>query len=99
MTLPTSWDGRRSVTRRIVFALTVVLTLVVVAGIVLVLTDAPLGNTVVARIVDTAHWLVGPFRRVVPLSDYKQEVALNWGVTAIVYFLVGLVLSRTITSR
>jgi len=87
------------VTRRVVFAVGLVLALIVASGVVLVITAAAPDNPSVVRLIGAARWLAGPFRHVFPRRDLKQDVALNWGLAGGIYFLTGLVLSRTLTSR
>jgi hypothetical protein len=62
---------------------------VIVAGIVLVLLDANLGNVIVRDIHDAASFLAGPFKNVFNPKSHKVNIAVNWGLAAIVYLLVG----------
>lgn len=93
------WDQGPSLIRRLVFGVGLLLALTVAAGIVLVITAAAPNNPTALRLIAAARWLAGPFRHVFPRNDFKQDVALNWGLAGGIYFLTGLVLSRTLTSR
>jgi hypothetical protein len=66
-----------------------IVALVIVAGIVLVLLDANLGNVIVRDIHDAASFLAGPFKNVFSLKGHKANTAVNWGLAAVVYLLVG----------
>ena len=66
-----------------------IVALVIVAGIALVLLDANMGNVIVRDIHDAASFLVGPFKNVFSPKSHKANVAVNWGLAAIVYLLVG----------
>jgi membrane-bound ClpP family serine protease len=63
--------------------------LVIVVGIALVLLDANMGNVIVRDIHDAASFLVGPFKNVFSPKTHKADVAVNWGLAAVVYLLVG----------
>ena len=67
---------------------------VIVAGIVLVLLDANMGNVIVRDIHDAASFLVGPFKNVFSPKSHKVDVAVNWGLAAVVYLLVGSLIAR-----
>jgi putative effector of murein hydrolase LrgA (UPF0299 family) len=62
---------------------------VIVAGIVLVLLNANMGNVIVRDIHDAASFLVGPFKNLFTPKSHKVAVAVNWGLAAIVWLLVG----------
>jgi hypothetical protein len=63
--------------------------LVIVVGIVLVLLGANMSNVIVRDIHDAASFLVGPFKNVFSPKSHKVDVAVNWGLAAVVYLLVG----------
>jgi len=67
--------------------------LIIVAGIVLRLLDANMGNVIVRDIHDAASFLVGPFKNVFAPNNPKANIAANWGLAAIVYLLVGSVIA------
>ncbi len=74
---------------RIVRLITALVVGVIVVGIVLHLLGANGGNAVVSVVYDVAGWLVTPFKGLFNLSDSKLQLALNWGLAAIVYAIVG----------
>ncbi len=74
---------------RLVRLVTGVVVTIIVAGILLVVLDANMSNTIVSNVNDAAKWLVGPFKDVFSLSNPKTEVAVNWGLAAVVYAIAG----------
>jgi hypothetical protein len=84
---------------RAIRLITSLVVLVIVVGIVLLLLKANPGNQVVSAIHDAAAWLAGPFKGLVHLSKARTETAVNWGIAALVYFVVGHVLARFIAPR
>lgn len=74
---------------RLVRLVASVVALVIVVGIVLVLLNANMGNVIVRDIHDAASFLVGPFKNVFSPKSHKVDVAVNWGLAAVVYLLVG----------
>jgi predicted membrane channel-forming protein YqfA (hemolysin III family) len=79
---------------RIVRIVTAVVVGFIVVGIVLHLLDAHASNQIVSFIYDVAGWLVTPFKHVFSVGDAKGNIAVNWGLAAVVYAIVGGVLSR-----
>jgi hypothetical protein len=63
--------------------------LLLVAGIVLHLLHANAGNGVVSTIYDADTWLASPFANVFSIKDADTEIAVNWGLAALVYAIVG----------
>jgi hypothetical protein len=74
---------------RVVSLITWIVVGLVVAGIVLVLLEANRDNTVVDWLLDAARWLATPFRDVFTLDSHKENVAVNYGLAALVYALAG----------
>ncbi|HEX5497290.1 MAG TPA: hypothetical protein VFX70_22230 [Mycobacteriales bacterium] len=79
-----------------VMALTGAITLVIVISIVLVLLGANTHNTLANGIHDLGAWFVTPFRNLFPQPNPKQNVLLNWGIGAVVYFVVGGTIARLV---
>ena len=79
---------------RMVRMLTMAVVVVIVAGIVLHLLDANAGNAVVSAIHDVAGWLVTPFKGLFSFSDNELQIAVNWGLAALVYGIVGSFIAR-----
>jgi hypothetical protein len=71
---------------RLVVACVVV---IIVVAIVLRVLGANTSNTIVSDIHDAAKWLVGPFNNVFSISNPKVSIAVNWGLAALVYLIVG----------
>jgi len=53
-------------------------------------------NTIVTDIHDAANWLVGPFHNVFSVNGAKLNLALNWGLAAVVYAIVGGLLASLV---
>jgi len=70
-----------------------VLALIIVAGILLIVLDANAGNSIVSSIHDAANSLVGPFDGIFTPSDHKVAIAINWGIAAAVYLVVGAIIA------
>ena len=64
-------------------------TLTIVLGIALVVLGANEDNALVGAVRDAADFLAAPFRDVFERDDLKEELAINWGIAVLVYFVVG----------
>src|SRR3954453_12547835 len=87
--------GRLQIARLITMIASIV-ALILIAGIVLVVLKANPSNQIVSAITDAARWLAGPFDGMFSLSKNRIEVAGNWGIAAVVWFLLGRLLARII---
>ncbi|MEA2218115.1 MAG: hypothetical protein QOJ35_741 [Solirubrobacteraceae bacterium] len=67
---------------------------IIVVAILLVVLGANPSNGIVQTFHDAGSWLVGPFKGLFSLSDHKVGIAVNWGIAAIVYGIVGGLLVR-----
>ena len=65
-------------------------------GILLVVLRANPDNSIVSAVHDTARALVGPFKGMFKLDDARANVAVNWGIAALVYLIVGALIARLI---
>jgi hypothetical protein len=74
---------------RIVSLITAVVVGLIVVGIVLVLLEANRDNAIVDWLVGAAGWLAEPFDNVFSLDGRKERIAVNYGLAAVVYALVG----------
>ncbi len=81
---------------RAVGVLAAVVALVLIAGIALVLLKANESNAIVGAVRDAASWLAGPFDRMFTLDRRRTEIAVNWGIAAVVWFALGRLLARVI---
>ncbi|HEV2061253.1 MAG TPA: hypothetical protein VGR12_00260 [Solirubrobacteraceae bacterium] len=79
---------------RLVRFITAAVVVVIVLGIVLHVLDANAGNAFVSTVHDIAGWLVTPFKGLFSFGDNDLQVAVNWGIAALVYGIVGGFLSR-----
>lgn len=79
---------------RLIRALTAVVVLVIAVAIVLWVLSANPHNGVVSDIHDAGAWLVGPFKGLFGIKGAKLHLAVNWGIAAIVYLIVGGFLAR-----
>lgn len=70
--------------------------LLIVVAIILRVVGANGSNSVVSDIHDAARTLVGPFKGMFSIKNPKGELALNWGVAAVVYLIVGNLLAGLI---
>jgi hypothetical protein len=69
---------------------------IIVAGILLIVLEANPGNDIVSAVHDAARALVGPFDGMFSLDSAKATVAVNWGIAAVVYLIVGALVARVI---
>jgi hypothetical protein len=79
---------------RIVSLITTVVVVLIVIGIVLTLLDANKDNQIVKWVLDAAKFLVGPFKDVFKPDSAKTKVAVNWGLAAVIYAIVGGLIAR-----
>ncbi|MEO3786539.1 hypothetical protein ABGB12_24705 [Actinocorallia sp. B10E7] len=78
----------------VVKVLTGVVVGILVIGILLVWADANRGNELVGFILDCGEWLATPFRDVFTPDDPENAIYQNWGLAAVVYAVVGMVVSN-----
>ena len=74
---------------RFVRALPGLIALVIVAAIVLFVLGANQSNAIVSDIHDAGQWLAGPFKNLFSIHHAKVAMAVNWGLAALVYLIVG----------
>lgn len=79
---------------RVVRMITAVVVGLIVVGILLVVLDAKASNDIVRWLLDAARWLVGPFKGMFNVGGHKLDVAVNWGIAALVYGAVGSLIAR-----
>jgi hypothetical protein len=78
----------------VVRAATAVVVGILVVAILLILTEANTSNEIVNWFHDAGSWLAGPFKNLFSIHKHKVEVAVNWGIAALVYGFVGRVIAR-----
>jgi hypothetical protein len=84
---------------RVVRLVVAIVVLLIVAGIVLVLLKANPTNTIVSDVHDAARWLAGPFDGIFSFHSARVALAVNWGLAAVVYLIVGGLIARLLSSR
>ena len=77
------------------FVVGIVVALIVAAILLRVLGANP-HNTIVSDVHDAGRALVGPFAGLFSIHDAKLATAINWGLAAIVYAVVGGLLASLI---
>jgi hypothetical protein len=73
-----------------------VIAVILLLGIAFAIFDASATNTVVSHVNDWAHSLAGPFDGMFHLHSAKASIALNWGLAAVVYLLIGAIIARIV---
>jgi hypothetical protein len=79
---------------RIVSLITSIIVGLIVLAIVLVLLEASRKNGIVDWLVGAGDWLSQPFHQIFSLDSNKATVAVNWGLAALVYGLIGGFIAR-----
>lgn len=79
---------------RIVSLITALVVGLIVIGILLTLLEANKGNDIVKAVLDAGKFLVGPFENVFKPDGAKAKVAVNWGLAAVIYAIVGGLIAR-----
>jgi hypothetical protein len=69
-------------------------TAVIVVGILLVVLGAKPSNEIVKALTDAARWLAGPFKGIFDVGGHKADVAVNWGLAAVIYYAIGHLIAR-----
>ena len=79
---------------RIVTLLTAAVVGLLLLGILLVVLEANRSNDVVNALLDAGRFLAGPLDDVFKLHSHKAAVAVNWGLAALAYLVIGGLISR-----
>ena len=78
---------------RLVRTLAGIIALIIVVAIVLFLVGANPSNQIVSAIHDAGAWLAGPFKNLFSIHDPKLAMAVNWGLAALAYLIVGHIIA------
>lgn len=78
---------------RIVRTLAGIIALIIVVAIVLFLVGANPSNQIVSAIHDAGAWLAGPFKNLFSIHNAKLAMAVNWGLAALAYLIVGHIIA------
>ena len=81
---------------RVVTLAAAVVALILVAGILLVVLKANRDNALASTVRDGARALAGPFDGLFPPKTHKVEVAVNWGIAAVVWYAAGHLIARVL---
>jgi hypothetical protein len=84
---------------RLISMATTLAVAIIVIGIALVLLEANRGNDLVNAVLDAGRWLTEPFAGIFHPGSLKSRIAVNWGLAALVYGLVGGLLARLLLRR
>jgi hypothetical protein len=79
---------------RLVHIAAAIVAAILIAGILLVVLKANPSNEIVSAVHDAARWLAGPFQGLFNLSSHRLEIAVNWGIAAIVWYALGRLITR-----
>ena len=78
---------------RLVRTLAGIIALIIVVAIVLFLVGANPSNQIVSAIHDAGAWLAGPFKNLFSIHNAKLAMAVNWGLAALAYLIVGHIIA------
>ncbi len=81
---------------RIVRVIVGIIVALIVAAILLRVFGANPSNAIVKDIHDAASFFVGPFKNLFSIKNAKASIAVNWGIAAVVYAVVGGFIARLI---
>ena len=84
---------------RIVNLIARVIAAVLVAAILLVVLEANRSNEIVEAVLDAGRFLAGPFKDIFSLDNPKTEIAVNYGLAAVVYLMVAGLITRLLVRR
>src|SRR5690242_9565789 len=87
--------ARGGLARAVSLAGTIVAAIIVIA-ILLVVLGANSSNGIVTAVHDAGQWLAGPFRHLFSFQKHKVEVAVNWGIAAVIWFALSRVIARVL---
>jgi hypothetical protein len=79
---------------RVVALVLSIVVLIIVAGILLVVLKANPANSIVSEVHSWAHWLAGPFDGMFSFHSANTAIAVDWGIAAVVYLIVGGLIVR-----
>ena len=81
---------------RVVMLITSVIVGIIVAAILLRVLGANASNSLVEGVTDLARTLVGPFKDLFTIENAKVEIAVNWGLAALLYLIVGSLIAKVL---
>jgi hypothetical protein len=66
---------------------------IIALGILFIVLEANPSNTIVSTVDDMARGLVGPFDGMFGMDNAKAAVAVNWGIAAFAYLILGVLIA------
>jgi hypothetical protein len=90
--------ARASLARFVILA-TAAIAAILILGIVLTVLEANRSNDIVQAVRDAAALLAGPFDDLFKLDSNKAEVAVNWGIAAVVWLALGRLVAGLLVRR
>jgi hypothetical protein len=87
-----------SIAARVAATAGLALALLIGLGIIFVVFNANRGNIVVSVVLSASEALVGVFRQVVMPTDPSLRLAIEWGLTAVAYVILGRLLAKVFKS-
>jgi hypothetical protein len=79
---------------RVVMLITWIIVAIIVAAILLKVLSANQSNGLVKGVHDLGKTLVGPFKDLFTIKNAKVQIAVNWGLAALLYLIVGSIIAR-----
>jgi uncharacterized protein YggT (Ycf19 family) len=83
---------------RIVSAIFFLIVGIIVLGILFYIFGANPANPVVNFVAQAADFLVTPFRFIFLLANNNAQVAINWGIGALIYLVVGALITGVLSA-
>jgi hypothetical protein len=81
---------------KLVMLVTWIVVAIIVVAILLKVLSANPSNGLVKGVHDLGKTLVGPFKNLFTIKNAKVEMAVNWGLAALVYLIVGSLIARVL---
>lgn len=81
---------------RVAYVIGAVAAALVVLGGLLIILEANRDNFIVAFFTDVGEFFAAPFDDMFRLDSRDGRIALNWGIGAFVYFILGVVIADLI---
>jgi hypothetical protein len=82
---------------RLVMTIAVLIALLIAAAIVLRDVDANASNSIVKAVHNGANFFAGSFTDIIKEKGHpKRAITINWGIAAVVYLIVGAIISSLI---
>lgn len=86
--------GARSAIAKAITTIAAIIATLIVVGIVLVLLKANPANDIVDALREIARFFAQPFDAIFELERRRPEIALNWGIAAVVYLVIAGLIAK-----